>query len=364
MLAFETNLSRLPLRASVYLVLAYPALLACLCVVLSNVAVAQQSEPAASDLEKLTVMSWNVEWFYDDNDGDNFSKLAKEKAAPSRSDWDWHRDAIAKGIAKAKPTILAFQEIENRRVLWYLARALDRTHQVKYRELCDESSDFFTEQDVGFIYREPSDVLQTSRFRLTRAMKQTEQFFDLTKHLVGVFEFPNGTDTPERITVMNLHMRSAVEGESLRKRQARLAHLWMRDAIAAGENVIVLGDTNTEEKGDQNPPESDLGILCGSETESTADDLVDLNLRLSREERRTHLLPDRQFDRIMVSQSLIDDDPTRPDLVFSSIEVLRDLAVQGELDTQEEHWEKYWQSDPASRDLSDHLPVQATFEIK
>jgi len=315
-------------------------------------------------LEKLTVMTWNLEWFYDDNPGDNFSKLAKEKTAPSRKDWDWHRDAVAESIAKAKPTILALQEVENRRVLWYLTRALDRDHKSKYTELCDESKDFFTEQDVGFIFRSPADVLQTSHYAMTRAMKRTEQYYNLTKHIVGVFQFPNGTDTPEVVTVLNLHMRSRAEGESLRKRQARLAHLWMRDAIASGANVIVLGDTNTEERGDSTRPESDLGILCGKETESTDDDLVDLCLQMPRAERRTHLLPDRQFDRIFVSPSLIQDDPTRPDLVFSSIEVMGDLAIRGKLDTEDEHWEQHWDYDETLRDLSDHLPVQATFEIK
>jgi endonuclease/exonuclease/phosphatase family metal-dependent hydrolase len=314
--------------------------------------------------ESFSVMTWNLEWFYDDHSGDNFSELAREKAAPSRADWDWRRDAAAESIAKAKPTLLALQEVENRRVLWYLGRALDRSFKLKYFELADASRDVFTEQDVGFMYREPLDVLQTSHYRMTRAMKKTEQYFDLPKHSVGVFQVPNGTDEPEQVTVLNLHMRSRAEGESLRKRQARLAHLWMRDLIASGANVIVLGDTNTEEKGDATMSGSDLGILCGLETESKEDDLYDLVLKLPRKERRTHLLPDRQFDRICVSQSLLDDDPSRPDLVFSSIQVLGDLAIQGELDSESQHWDDYWGFDASKRDLSDHLPVQAIFEIK
>ncbi len=316
------------------------------------------------EIQALKVMTWNVEWFFDENQGDNFSQLAKEKSAPSRADWDWHRDAIAASLAKSKPTILALQEVENRRVMWYLTRALDRTHQLQYTALCDESTDHFTEQDVALMFCDPVDVLQTSHYRLTKAMKNTKRYYDLTKHIVGVFVVPNGTDTPEIVTLMNLHMRSRAEGESLRKRQASLAHHWMRDAIQSGANVIVLGDTNTEETSDTTKPHTDLGILCGLETESTNDDLVDLTLRLKGEARRTHLLPGRQFDRILVSRSLVDDDPTRPDLVFSSIEVMRDLAVRGDLDSQQDHWERYWQTDQDQRDLSDHLPVQATFEIR
>ena len=328
----------------------------------SNSQQADSGKKTAS--EKLTVMTWNLEWFYDDQNGDNYSDLAKEKSAASRSDWDWHRDAITKSIHKAKPTILAVQEVENRRVLWYLKRALDRDYKDDYEELCDESKDHFTEQDVGLMYRAPVEMLQTTHFGQTRAMKKTQRYYDVTKHIMAVFEIPNGTDDPERVTVMNIHLRSRAEGESLRIRQARLLNLWIADRIAAGENVIVIGDTNTEEKGDVTRPESDLGLLCGLETETKADDLVDLNLELPAKGRQTHLLPGRQFDRIMVSQSLLEDDPDRPDLVFSSIEVLKELSIQGEPDTETDHWEDYWSRPADERDLSDHYPVIATFEIK
>lgn len=337
--------------------------------IVSSPSYAQQAKSGNADSkedapEKLTIMTWNLEWFYDDQSGDNYSRLAKEKTAATREDWDWKRDAVAKSIQSAKPTILALQEVENRRVLWYLKRALDRDYKVDYDELCDESTDSFTEQDVGLMFRSPVDMLQTGHFGLTRAMKKTQRYFDLSKHIMGVFEVPNGTDNPERLTVMNIHLRSRAEGESLRIRQARLVNHWIADRITAGENVIVLGDTNTEEKGDVTRPESDLGILCGLETKTKSDDLVDLHLKLSPDNRRTHLLPGRQFDRILVSQSLLEDDPNRPDLVFSSIEVLKELCIQGEQDTEDEHWEQYWKRPEADRDLSDHYPVQATFEIK
>ena len=317
-----------------------------------------------NDPESFSVMTWNLEWFYDENPEDNYSKLSKEKSAPSRSDWDWHRDAIAKSINDAKPTVLAMQEVENRRVMWYLSRALDRNHKIDYTALCNESRDVFTEQDVALMYRQPADALSATSFRMTREMKKSQNFYDVSKHIMGVFQVPNGTDTPERVVVMNIHWRSRADGESLRRRQARLSHLWLRERISKGENVILLGDTNTEEKSDTTRPDSDLGIACGAETESTNDDLVDLNLNLTKQQRRTHLLPDRQFDRIMVSRSLLEDDPRRPDLVFSRIEVLRDLAVKGELDTETEHWTNYWNRPESERDLSDHLPVMATFEIK
>ena len=141
-------------------------------------------------------------------------------------------------------------------------------------------------------------------------------------------------------------------------------HYWLSDAIRRGENVILLGDTNTEERGDTTRRGSDLGVLCGSHTKPADDDLIDLHLRLPSTQRQTHLLPNRQFDRILVSKSLIEDDPSRPDLVFESVEVRRDLAIQGEPDVPEDHWEKYWQLPADQRDLSDHFPVQATFRVR
>lgn len=323
----------------------------------------QAQRTRRDEAEKLTVMTWNLEWFYDESPGDNFSELARQKTAPNRPAWAWHRDAIAASISKARPTILALQEVESRRILWYLTQALKRDHSLEYEELGNESEDHFTEQDVGILFRPPADVLSTTNLKQTQAMFDTKRYYDVSKHLMAVFEFPTGSDV-EKVIIMNIHLRSRPEGRELRTRQARLVHYWMRDAIARGENVIVLGDTNTEERGDTTRIGSDLAVLCGRETETTEDDLIDLHLRLSPQQRQTHLLAGRQFDRIMVSKSLLVDDPARPDLVFESIKVLPDLAIQGKPDVPEQHWERYWKLPADQRDLSDHFPVQATFTVQ
>ena len=333
---------------------------------LSNVAHANDTAKQTSKhtVEPLTVMSWNVEWFYDEYAGDNYSRLGKEKSAPSREEWDWRRDAVAESIQRVKPTVLAFQEVENRRVLWYLSRALDRNYKLDYHEICFQSRDNFTEQDVAFMFRKPIDLTDASQFFYTQRLRKSKQYFDLTKHILGTFEFPTGDGNFETVVVMNIHWRSRPEGEPVRLRQARLTHLWIREWIQQGKNVILLGDTNSEEKGDTTRQVSDLGIACGLETPSPEDDLVDLHLRMSVDQRRTHLLPDKQFDRIMVSRSLIDDTPNKPDLVFSKIQVMPELSIRGNRDTQEEHWEQYWSLPQNERDLSDHYPVMATFEVR
>ncbi|KAA5540106.1 endonuclease [Roseiconus nitratireducens] len=307
-------------------------------------------------------MSWNLEWFFDEYQGDNHSALAKEKSSPSRDDWNGRRDAVASAIASRSPTVVAVQEVESRRVLWYLTRAIARHHRQAYREFAMESEDHYTEQDVGFLVRDPADLLSISHQKQTRAMRRSQTFFDLSKHLFGVFSVPAG-DRQERVTILNVHMRSRPEAASIRQRQARLAHHWIADAIAAGGNVIVLGDFNTEETGDEPRPGTDLGILCGMETDAIDDDLVDLTRQLPAAERSTHLLG-KHFDRILVSQSLLDDDPAAPDLVFESVSVLPALAIRAERDDPLRHWEHFWEIPDEERDLSDHYPVLASFRIR
>ncbi len=318
------------------------------------------SKPQAG--ESLTVMTWNLEWFYDDDPGDNYSDLAKRKSAPSRSQWDWRRDAVAKVIATVQPSILAAQEVENRRVLWYLTRAISRNHQLEYHELGLEGRDHFTEQDVGFLYRPPVNALTVMQGMMTKQMLSTNQYFDLTKHIRASFEFRHG-ETTERLTVLNVHLCATAEAEPKRIRQARLLHHWIAAAVRRDENVIVVGDFNTELKADRLSDDSDIGIACGLETPETDDDLVDLNLMLPALNRRTHLLGG-QYDRILCSRSLIEDDPQRPDLVFRKIEVLPNLAIRGDKDTPQLHWDNYWQIPESERDLSDHYPVMATFEVR
>lgn len=128
--------------------------------------------------------------------------------------------------------------------------------------------------------------------------------------------------------------------------------------------MIVLGDFNSEEVGLETRAGSDIGIASGLETVDTADDLIDLSQHLPQGERQTHMLLGRQFDRILCSRSLLEDDPTKPDLVFAKIEVIRSLSVRGTADVPLQHWEEYWSLPEAERDLSDHYPVMATFEVR
>ncbi|MBC7851812.1 MAG: endonuclease, partial [Pirellulaceae bacterium] len=101
--------------------------------------------------KKLTIATWNLEWFFDQYTGDNSADLAKRQAAPSRADWDWKLAGVAKVISEIKPDILALQEVENRRVLFYLNQKLKSDYNLNYRIAFVEGEDFFTEQDVAIM---------------------------------------------------------------------------------------------------------------------------------------------------------------------------------------------------------------------
>ncbi len=354
------------------LVIVVVACVACLDSLVFCVRASEPGAASSSAMETtLSVMSWNLEWFYDESTIDNFSNLAKEKSAPTRADWDWRRDAIAAAIASVKPTVCAVQEVESRRTLWYLTRSLEREHRIIYDEVCPESKDAFTEQDVGFLYRQPAELLSTTLFSQTGSMRQSGQYFDVSKHVMAVLEVPSRADKSavERVTIMNVHLRSTADGESIRFRQARLIYHWLSTMVQAGENVIALGDFNTELGIGQSLTSADetltdIAIAAGYEAPDKQHRLIDLHTQLDSSQRQTHLLPGRAFDRILVSRALVDDDPNRRDLVLDRIEVRRDLTIQGQLDEPQMHWDKYWQLPSNERDLSDHFPIIATFKIQ
>jgi len=328
---------------------------------------AEADQPAETD-SGFSIMTWNLEWFYDEITGDNYSRLAREQSAPDRERWNWRRDAVASSIVEVRPTVVAVQEIESRRILWYLGRALARNHDAEYDEYAIQGRDHYTEQDVGLLVRDPAAVLSTTHCYLPDSLRDSDDFHSVSKHLRAVVQVPVG-DRTERVIVVTVHFRARAEAEPERTRQARSVHRWVRDAIAAGEHVVVLGDTNSEQTvegaGERGPkPGSDLYVLSGRETESPEDDLVDLHTRIPSGQRRTHLLPGKQYDRILVTRSLLEDDPSRLDLAFEGVTVREDLAIRGQRDQPEAHWERYWKLSADERDLSDHYPVVARFTVR
>jgi endonuclease/exonuclease/phosphatase family metal-dependent hydrolase len=330
-----------------------------------NEAPSNNTEGEGKEAGGFSVMTWNLEWFYDDSKKDNYSQLALEKASPSRGEWNWKRDAVADAIAKVKPSVLAVQEIEGQRVLWYLTRALDREHKLEYNEFVVEGNDFFTEQDVGLLVTEPVDVVSMMRGNVTSRMKKTKKFGSVSKHVAAILEVPVGNSV-ESVLVVNVHFRSGEKGAAIRAKQATSLNHWIaRWRTSLGSpHVIVTGDFNTEQSAGMIQENSELAILLSRSTLETDDDLIDLHESIPMQSRQTHLNPGKQFDRILASRSLVEDTRGVADLTLRRVEVRRDLVVQGNVDTPTQHWDEYWKSSSNERDLSDHYPVVAEFIVQ
>lgn len=306
--------------------------------------------------EKLIVATWNVEWFFDNYTGDNFQDLPKSQAAPTREAWDWKLAGVAKVISEIKPTILALQEIENQRVLFYLTRKLKQDYNLDYKVAYIEGADFFTEQDVAVLAL--SGLTEFSFGLQTNEMYESKDYYNVNKHITCDFAWGTGKDR-ERLKLINVHFRAMPEQTEIRIRQARLVRHWIDEAVAAGENVIVLGDVNTEETFETTTQRGDIGKLRGLDTDTTADDLADLFEHYKGEIKETHLVH-KQFDHILVTPTLAGDDPGRRDFVFQSIAIRRDLVIRGK-QQDKDHMDIFWTIPEDERDVSDHYPVVAEF---
>lgn len=307
--------------------------------------------------QELKIATWNLEWFFDDFKGNNRSDVAKEQSAPSREEWEWRVGNFAAAIAKFEPTILAVQEIEDRGVMQNLTKVLKEKFNQSYRVAFIEGFDSGTEQDVALIFK--SGLVEIARREQNNAMFESKEFYNLSKHLITRFEWQHG-DRVIPLTILNLHLRATADAAELRQKQARLAHAWMRKGIASGENVLILGDLNVEESAGEVKADGDgMHLLLGRGTSSANDDLVDLLERAPAEKRRTHLILDKQFDRILASAPMVDG---TGGYRFRGIEVLSQWNIRG-AGADADHWDTRYTKDYAERDLSDHHPVMVTFEL-
>jgi endonuclease/exonuclease/phosphatase family metal-dependent hydrolase len=318
--------------------------------------------PARADTapEKLTVATWNLEWFFDDFTGNNRSDVAKEQSAPSKEEWQWKLNVTAAAIAKFEPTILAVQEVEDRSVIQALTKAIKENHNLQYRVAYIDGYDSGTEQDVAIIYR--SGLVEYSRREQTQEMFDSKDYYNLSKHLFARFEWQANGKT-ESLVALVLHLRATADAADLRRKQAKLAHAWMKVGIEAGENRMIIGDLNVEELAGETKADGDgMFDLLGRATLKTDDDLFDLLETIPADKRRTHLILDKQFDRILVSKPMLAE-TLGPGIKFRSIEVLSQVNVRG-AEADMDHWDTRYTKDRDQRDISDHHPVMATFEFR
>ena len=101
----------------------------------------------------------------------------------------------------------------------------------------------------------------------------------------------------------------------------------------------------------------DKGLIVFRDTDG-----LDTHLKLSGNVKASHL-NHMQYDRILCTDALMKDDPSRSDLVFKSSIIRRDLVVRGK-EQDKDHMDIFWQIPQEERDISDHYPLVAEFEVK
>jgi endonuclease/exonuclease/phosphatase family metal-dependent hydrolase len=312
-------------------------------------------EPAA--LRPLRIATWNVEWFFDHQTSDNASELARSQSPPTVTDWDEKRRAVAAVIAGIRPHILALQEVESAAVLEALVAELKATHDLHFEIAFVQGYDRFTEQDVAFLYRGP--LRRVTRYEQTPALYATQQYANVGKHLEVEFEFLVDGH-PRRLILLTAHLRSRAEAAPQRAQQALLLRQWLSEPLSRQASLVVLGDFNSEEPVGAAKPDSELGILQSPLTTGGPAALVDLHERLPPGQGSTHL-GGKAYDRILVAPSLLEDRAELKDLVLERVSRPADLVIRGPRDSATAHWDRYYQLDPAERDVSDHYPVVADF---
>lgn len=308
----------------------------------------------ADDLppKSLVIVTWNVEWMFDDYHADNRSELAIAQSAPSKEYWQTKVAAVASAIAATHAGIVALQEIEGDQTLAAVANQLKQQHNIHYRHAFIQGTDRFTEQDVGLLYS--SGLMHYRRHEQTREMFESNRFYNLSKHLVAEFRWQS---VASPLTVMTVHLRASEESEDIRARQARLAKHWLEPQLKQKQDVIVLGDFNSEQ-----PVGEATGDMRELVDPNSPYPMIDLLQFSKPDQRRTHLIVDRSYDRILISPSLIEDGEGL-DWVFQKIEVRDELVFRGKRDGHE-HWDGRLKLPLDEFDVSDHFPVVATFELK
>ncbi|MCC6510055.1 MAG: hypothetical protein IT423_13190, partial [Pirellulaceae bacterium] len=264
---------------------------------------------------------------------------------------------VAKSIAACDATIVALQEIEGIQTLNDIAAELREQHGQSFRSAFIQGSDSFTEQDVGVLQR--SGLMNYRRHEQSKTMFDSKQYYNVSKHLVTEFRW---ADVSSPLTIINLHLRATVQSETERTKQGRLARWWLEPQLDAGQDVIFLGDLNSEHAVGELAGEMKF-LIDGGET-SNPPQLVDLLSKAPENARQTHMILDKQFDRILVSPSLTTNDPSGRDWVFTSIAVRPDLATVGAGKDGEAHWSGRLTMATSELDISDHAPVIATFELR
>ena len=290
------------------------------------------------DGEEIDIMTWNLEWFFDADTGDNSSDLAERMSADNAAEFGERvREAALVIKNSGMPEIVALQEIENKRVVEQLATELNEKHGANYKVGFVQGTDTFTEQDVAYLYE--GRPLEVEFQRIPRAGFTNRTLHKVpSKHCVMTITHRLADGRTQQLMLINCHLKAGrdAEDEAQRKKQGRVMSGFVKNTLTVNPavGVVVLGDMNAGKRFQDTSEADGMGVLRGMETRDPLEDLMDVNVNLSPAKRKTHV-SNRELDRILLSGALLDD----VGLVFEQVVVRKDLID----------------------DESDHFPMIATF---
>ena len=287
----------------------------------------------------VRIATMNAEWLFDGvgNEGDDVISFPwKGDPAKARA----HRDAIARSIRALDADVVLVPESEHLEVLEMMIE--ESLADLGYRAYLVDGQDTFTGQDVGLLSRIPVEGVGRTDERVPVGV--TDQTYGVSKNVWARMTLA-GVPT----TVIGLHFLARPldpERAPRREAQAEVIRRLVEAEMAAGREVVVLGDFNDfdEETLDRAGSRPVTGVMARikSAGPGPADDLRNVLAEVPQAERFTALYDRNRNDTIDEGElSAIDHILLSPGL-YARLREVRFAPVH----------------DP--REVSDHLPVVVT----
>ena len=188
------------------------------------------------DVEGVRVATFNGEFLFD-GDGDEGQATFPWKGSPEAA--RAHRDAVAEVVRTLDADLVLIPETEN---LATLERMVEESlSDLGYEAVLVDGRDSFTGQDVGLLSRLPVEEAGRTDERVRVGV--TDQLYGVSKNLWARVTFPDGTP----VTVVGVHFLArpdALDRRDRRNAQAEVIRQLVAQEVAAGRQVIALGDFN------------------------------------------------------------------------------------------------------------------------
>ncbi len=287
----------------------------------------------------VRIASFNGEFLFDGvgEEGDDVISFPwKGDPAKSRA----HRDAIAKSIRALDADIVVMPETENVDVLEMMIE--ESLSDLGYSAYLVPGQDTFTGQNIGLLSTIPVDEVGRTNVRLPVGV--SDQLYGVSKNMWARLTIA-GTPT----TIIGVHFLARpldAERAPRRETQAEVIRQFIEAEMAAGREVIALGDFNDFDDATLDRagsiPVTDVMARIKRAGPSPDDDLRNVMAEVSQAERFTSLYDRNRNDVIEEGElSAIDHILLSPGL-YARLREVRFAPVH----------------DP--REVSDHFPLAVT----